>query len=45
VLALLSPEGAGVAELAGLELNGDPGVIRLDPVRRTLDVGTIAVNY
>jgi hypothetical protein len=45
VLALLSPEGAGVAELAGLELNGDPGVIRLDPVRRTLDVGTIQVNY
>jgi hypothetical protein len=44
-LALLSPEGTGVGQLARVALKGDPGVFRLDPARRTKDVGTISLSY
>ncbi len=44
-LAALSPEGTGIAQLIKLVVRGDPGVFRLDPARRTKDVGTITLNY
>lgn len=44
-LALLSPEGTGVGQLARVTLRGDPGVFRLDPSRKMKDVGTIALSY
>ena len=44
-LALLSPEGTGVGQLAKVAVRGDPGVFRLDPSRKTKDVGTIALSY
>lgn len=44
-LALLAPDGVGAAQLAGLTIRNDPGVFRLDPSRKTKDLGTIDVNY
>jgi hypothetical protein len=44
-LALLSPEGTGIGRLARVAVRGDPGVFRLDPSRRTKDVGTISLSY
>jgi hypothetical protein len=44
-LALLSPAGTGVGQLAKVTVRGDPGVFRLDPSRKTKDVGTIALSY
>ncbi|MBI1723427.1 MAG: hypothetical protein HYR48_05930 [Gemmatimonadetes bacterium] len=45
ILALLSPENTSVADLTDLQVRGDPGVFRLDPARKTVDVGTVSVNY
>jgi hypothetical protein len=44
-LALLSPEGTGIGQLAKVAVRGDPGVFRLDPARKTKDVGTITLTY
>ena len=44
-LALLSPEGTGVGQLARVTVRGDPGVFRLDPSHKMKDVGTIALSY
>ncbi len=44
-LAALSPEGVGVGQLAKLGVRGDPGVFRLDPARKTKDLGTISLTY
>ncbi len=44
-LALLSPEGTGIAQLARVVVRGDPGVFRLDPARKSKDVGTISLTY
>lgn len=45
LLALLAPEGVNAAQLAGLTIRNDPGVFRLEPARKTRDLGTIAVSY
>lgn len=45
MLALLSPEGTAVADLKNLQVRGDPGVFRLDPARKTVDVGAVTVAY
>jgi len=44
-LALLSPEGTGLGQLAKVTVRGDPGVFRLDAARKTKDVGTISLTY
>lgn len=44
MLALLSPEGVGQTELAGIEVAGDPGVFRMDPARKAREVGNIALR-
>ncbi len=44
-LAALSPEGTGVGQLVKLVVRNDPGVFRLDPARKTRDVGTISLTY
>jgi len=44
-LATLSPEGTGVGQLVKLVVRGDPGVFRLDPSRKTKDLGTISLTY
>jgi hypothetical protein len=44
-LALLSPQGTGVGQLARVTVRGDPGVFRLDPSHHTKDVGTIGLSY
>jgi hypothetical protein len=44
-LALLSPGGTGVAQLAKLVVKNDPGVFQLAPARKTKDVGTISLSY
>jgi len=44
-LAALSPEGTGVGQLVKLVVRGDPGVFRLDPSRKTKDLGTISLTY
>jgi hypothetical protein len=45
VLALLSPEGTAPTDLTNLRVQGDPGVFRLEPARKTRDVGTIRIEY
>ena len=45
ILALLSPENTSVADLANLQVRGDPGIVRLDQSRKALDVGAVVVNY
>jgi hypothetical protein len=44
-LAALSPEGTGVGSLVKLVVRGDPGVFRMDPARKTKDLGTISLVY
>jgi len=44
-LAALSPEGTGVGQLVKLAVRGDPGVFRLDPSRKTKELGTISLTY
>jgi hypothetical protein len=44
-LALLSPEGVGVAQLTKVVVKNDPGVFQLAPARKTKDVGTIGLTY
>jgi hypothetical protein len=44
-LALLAPDGVGAAQLAGITIRNDPGVFRLEPARKTKDLGTIDLNY
>jgi hypothetical protein len=45
MIALLSPEGTTVPDLTDLAVRGDPGVFRLEPSRKTRDLGTITVSY
>jgi hypothetical protein len=45
VLALLGPAGSGSEAMTNLEVRGDPGVLQLEPARKTKDLGTITVNY
>ena len=44
LLAVLSPEGIGVANLARIVVQGDPGVFQL-AARRNLNVGTIRLTF
>ena len=44
-LAALSPDGTGVGQFVKLVVRGDPGVFRLDPSRKTKDLGTISLTY
>ncbi|OYV66972.1 MAG: hypothetical protein B7Z72_10400, partial [Gemmatimonadetes bacterium 21-71-4] len=44
-LALLSPEGTGVVQLAKLAVKNDPGVFALATARKVKDVGTISLTY
>ena len=44
-LALLSPEGANVGQLAKLVVKNDPGVFQLAPARKVKDVGTVTLTY
>ena len=44
-LALLSPEGTSAQTLSNVQVRGDPGVFRLEPSRKSRDVGTIAVTH
>ena len=44
-LALLSPEGMGVPQLAHLAVRGDPGVFQLSPSGRSRNVGTITLVF
>ncbi len=43
-LALLSPEGTSVGQLAKLVVKNDPGVFQLAATRKTKDVGTISLT-
>ena len=43
-LALLSPEGVGVPQLARMTVKGDPGVFQLAPSAKTKNVGTIQLT-
>jgi hypothetical protein len=45
VLALMGPEGSGIEEMQALRVRGDPGVIRMEPARRTKDIGVVVVDY
>ena len=45
ILALMGPEGSGIHEMQSLQIRGDPGTIRMEPGRRTKDIGVIAVDY
>lgn len=45
MLALLGPEGSSPATMAALRITGDPGTFRLEPTRKTRDVGVIRVEY
>ena len=44
-LALLSPEGMGVPQLARVVVRGDPGVFQLTPTGRSKNVGTVALVF
>ena len=44
-LALLAPEGVGVAQLTKVTVKNDPGVFQLAPARKAKDVGTISLTY
>jgi len=44
-IALLAPDGVGVANLSRLEIRNDPGVIQLSPTKKAKDVGTITATY
>jgi len=44
-LALLAPDGVTASQLAGLSIRNDPGVFRLEPSRKSRDLGTIDVSY
>jgi hypothetical protein len=44
-LALLSPEGMGVPQLARVAVHGDPGVFQLTPTARAKNVGTVALVF
>jgi hypothetical protein len=45
LLALMGPEGSGIQEMQDLQVRGDPGVIRMEPARKTKDIGVVAVDY
>ncbi len=45
LLAVLTPAGAPMVTPNTLTVRGDPGVVRLEPNRRTRDVGTIQIDY
>lgn len=44
-LALLSPEGLGVPQLAHLTVRGDPGVFQLAPAQKRKNVGAITLAF
>jgi len=44
-LALLSPDGVGVGQLAKLVVKNDPGVFQLSATKKVKDVGTVALTY
>jgi hypothetical protein len=44
-LALLSPEGMGIPQLARLTVRGDPGVFQLSAALKTKNVGAIALTF
>jgi len=44
-LALLSPDGTGVGQLAKLVVKNDPGVFQLSSTKKTKDVGTVSLAY
>lgn len=44
-LALLSPEGMGIPQLAHLSVRGDPGVFQLSAARKTKNVGAITLAF
>ncbi len=44
-LALLSPEGIGVPQLARVEVRGDPGVFQLTPTMKNKNVGTVQLMF
>ena len=44
-LALLSPEGMGIPQLARLTVRGDPGVFQLPAAPKTKNVGTITLTF
>jgi len=44
-LALLSPNGTGVGQLAKLVVKNDPGVFQLATTKKVKDVGTISLTY
>jgi hypothetical protein len=44
-LALLSPEGMGVPQLARLTVRGDPGVFQLPAAPKTKNVGTVTLTF
>jgi len=44
-LALLSPEGMGIPQLARLTVRGDPGVFQLPAAQKTRNVGAITLAF
>jgi hypothetical protein len=44
-LALLSPEGMGIPQLARLTVRGDPGVFQLPAAQKTKNVGAITLTF
>ena len=45
MVALLAPEGSSTSAMSGLQLHGDPGIIRLEPAHKQKDLGVIQVTY
>jgi len=45
MLALLGPEGTSATTMRNITVRGDPGVFRLEPTRKSKDVGTIQITY
>ena len=44
-LAVLSPDGTGVAQLTKLVVKNDPGVFQLAATKKVKDVGTVVLTY
>ena len=44
-MALLSPEGLGVPQLARMTVRGDPGVFQLSPSAKNKNVGTVTLVF
>jgi len=44
-LALLSPEGMGIPQLARLTVRGDPGVFQLPAAQKTRNIGAIRLAF